>query len=50
LLRESLPVQAMIWETEITAKLDKFQVDMRQTAIDKGDALKAQLKNLATND
>ena len=32
----------------ITAKLDKFQVDMRQTAIDKGDALKAQLKNLAT--
>ena len=33
---------------EITAKLDKFQVDMRQTAIDKGDALKAQLKNLAT--
>ena len=34
---------------QITAKLDKFQVDMRQTAIDKGDALKAQLKNLATN-
>ena len=34
--------------TDITAKLDKFQVDMRQTAIDKGDALKAQLKNLAT--
>ena len=33
---------------QITAKLDKFQVDMRQTAIDKGDALKAQLKNLAT--
>ena len=33
----------------ITAKLDKFQVDMRQTAIDKGDALKAQLKKLATN-
>jgi 5-(carboxyamino)imidazole ribonucleotide mutase len=33
---------------EVTAKLDKFQVDMRQTAIDKGDALKAQLKNLAT--
>ena len=35
---------------EITAKLDKFQVDMRQTAIDKGDALKAQIKKLATND
>ena len=33
---------------QMTAKLDKFQVDMRQTAIDKGDALKAQLKNLAT--
>ena len=30
----------------ITAKLDEFQVDMRQTAIDKGDALKAQLKKL----
>jgi 5-(carboxyamino)imidazole ribonucleotide mutase len=36
--------------TEITAKLDKFQVDMRQTAIDKGDALKALLEKLATND
>jgi 5-(carboxyamino)imidazole ribonucleotide mutase len=34
--------------SSITAKLDEFQVDMRQTAIDKGDALKAQLKNLAT--
>ena len=34
---------------QVTAKLDKFQVDMRQTAIDKGDALKAQIKKLATN-
>jgi 5-(carboxyamino)imidazole ribonucleotide mutase len=33
---------------QITAKLDKFQVDMRQTAMDKGDALKAQFRNLAT--
>jgi 5-(carboxyamino)imidazole ribonucleotide mutase len=33
---------------ELSKKLEKFQVDMRQTAIDKGDALKAQLKNLAT--
>jgi 5-(carboxyamino)imidazole ribonucleotide mutase len=24
---------------QVTAKLDKFQVDMRQTAIDKGDTL-----------
>ena len=36
--------------TELTKNLDKFQVDMRQTAIDKGDALKAQLKNLASQD
>jgi 5-(carboxyamino)imidazole ribonucleotide mutase len=36
--------------SQLTARLDKYQVDMRQTAIDKGDALKAQLKNLATND
>lgn len=35
---------------ELTKKLDKFQVDMRQTAIDKGDALKAQLANLASRD
>lgn len=34
----------------IASKLDKFQVDMRQTAIDKGDALKAQLANLASQD
>ena len=32
----------------ITNKLDKFQVDMRLTAIDKGEALKAQLKNLGS--
>ena len=36
--------------TELTKKLDKFQVDMRQTAIDKGDALKAQLASLASQD
>jgi 5-(carboxyamino)imidazole ribonucleotide mutase len=36
--------------TELTKKLDKFQVDLRQTAIDKGDALKAQLANLASQD
>jgi len=36
--------------TELTNKLDKFQVDLRQTAIDKGDALKAQLANLASQD
>jgi 5-(carboxyamino)imidazole ribonucleotide mutase len=35
---------------ELAKKLDKFQVDMRQTAIDKGDALKAQLANLASQD
>jgi 5-(carboxyamino)imidazole ribonucleotide mutase len=34
----------------IASKLDKFQVDMRQTAIDKGDALKAQLANQASQD
>lgn len=32
----------------ITNKLDKFQVDMRLTAIEKGEALKAQLKNLGS--
>ena len=32
---------------ELTKKLDQFKTDMRQTAIDKGEALKAQLKNLA---
>jgi len=32
----------------ITIKLEKFQVDMRQSAVDKGDALKAQLKNLGS--
>ena len=36
--------------TELTQKLEKFQVDMRQVAIDKGDALKAQLANLASRD
>jgi len=30
----------------ISIKLEKFQVDMRQTAIDKGDALNARIKNL----
>ena len=35
---------------EITKKLETFQVDMRQTAIDKGDALKAQIANLASRD
>ena len=34
---------------ELAKKLEKFQVDMRQIAIDKGDTLKAQLKNLATD-
>jgi 5-(carboxyamino)imidazole ribonucleotide mutase len=34
--------------TAISAKLETYQMDMRQTAIDKGDALKAQLRNLAT--
>jgi 5-(carboxyamino)imidazole ribonucleotide mutase len=34
----------------IASKLDKFQVDMRQIAIDKGDALKKQIKNLTAND
>jgi uncharacterized Fe-S cluster-containing MiaB family protein len=33
---------------EIATKLETFQVDMRQTAINKGDALKAQLKNLGS--
>ena len=32
----------------VTAKLEKFQVDVRQVAVDKGDALKAQLKNLGS--
>ena len=32
----------------VTAKLEKFQLDMRQGAVDKGDALKAQLKNLGS--
>jgi 5-(carboxyamino)imidazole ribonucleotide mutase len=32
----------------VTAKLEKFQVDMRQSAVDKGAALKAQLKNLGS--
>jgi 5-(carboxyamino)imidazole ribonucleotide mutase len=36
--------------TELTKKLDKFQIDLRQSAIDKGDALKAQLANLASQD
>lgn len=35
---------------ELTKKLETFQVDMRQTAIDKGDALKAQIANLASQD
>jgi 5-(carboxyamino)imidazole ribonucleotide mutase len=35
---------------ELTKKLETFQVDMRQTAIDKGDALKAQIANLASRD
>ena len=35
---------------ELTQKLEKFQVDMRQVAIDKGDALKAQLANLVSQD
>jgi 5-(carboxyamino)imidazole ribonucleotide mutase len=32
----------------IATKLEKFQVDMRQIAVDKGDALKAHLKNLGS--
>lgn len=36
--------------TELSKKLGKFQVDMRQSAIDKGDALIAQLANLASRD
>ncbi len=36
--------------TELTKKLDKFQVDMRDVAIGKGDALKAQIANLASQD
>ncbi len=36
--------------TELTKKLETFQVDMRQVAIDKGDSLKAQLANLASQD
>lgn len=35
---------------KVRSLLDKFQVDMRQTAIDKGDALRAQLANLASQD
>jgi 5-(carboxyamino)imidazole ribonucleotide mutase len=35
---------------EITKKLETFQVDMRQTAIDKVYALKAQIANLASRD
>ena len=35
---------------ELTKKLETFQVDMRQTAINKGDALKAQIANLASQD
>jgi 5-(carboxyamino)imidazole ribonucleotide mutase len=35
---------------ELTKKLETFQVEMRQTAIDKGDALKAQIANLASQD
>lgn len=36
--------------TELTKKLETFQVDMRQVAIDKGDSLKAQLANRASQD
>ena len=35
---------------QITAKLANFQVDMRQTAIDKGEALRAILANQASQD
>ena len=35
---------------ELVAKLEKYQVDMRQTAIDKGDALRAMLANQASQD
>jgi 5-(carboxyamino)imidazole ribonucleotide mutase len=35
---------------ELTSKFERFQIDLRQTAIDKGDALKAQLANLASQD
>jgi len=35
---------------ELTSKLETFQIELRQTAIDKGDALKAQLANLASQD
>ena len=35
---------------ELVAKLEKHQVDMRQTAIDKGDALRAMLANQASQD
>ena len=34
----------------IKTKLDAYQVDMRQSAIDKGQALKAQIANLASQD
>jgi 5-(carboxyamino)imidazole ribonucleotide mutase len=36
--------------TELTKRLEAFQVDMRDVAIDKGQALKAQLANLASQD
>ena len=34
----------------VATKLEKFQVDMRQIAIDKGDALKAHLRKLGSQD
>jgi 5-(carboxyamino)imidazole ribonucleotide mutase len=35
---------------ELTKRLATYQVDLRQVAIDKGDALKAQIANLASRD
>ena len=35
---------------ELSKKLEKFHVDMRQTAIDKGEALRAILANQASQD
>ena len=35
---------------ELVAKLEKYQVDMRQTAINKGDALRAMLPNQTSQD
>lgn len=37
-------------ESELRSKLEQFNVDLRQVAIDKGDALTERIKNLVSRD